>query len=714
MVRTTRRRWNGIKVQTFIFSLSDLSFSFSFTFSFTLYCRSQPQQQLPAFKLDREGVYIARDFSNMLRSKSRSASFDLGRKNHASVLSRTISASKFCRGDPVISQIHKNALKPIEPNPSMLADLSQKQVVGISTMQGHSHSDQNGEELKISKEKLAAMQEERGRLLNELRETKMVAQEANTKLSEALSSQQAAGANAEFDAVKESLSNSTRELKMKKENIESLKLELDKAKEIELRLKERDASCHRLEEELSNAKASQARAMGLLSESQRRIQELEDELQREKLSENKISRDHDGGCGHEDVESMKETIENLRFELQLAKENLARVHGGDKIALSKAQSPVDEVNSLKSELKSAIEAEETSKKAMDDLALALKEVATEANTVKEKLATTETELEHVKQEAAELKGMVRSIEEGYEKKLEEAKKENERNQHTIQRLTLETEESLLAWNAKEMGFVECIKKADEEKAHVQQENARLIESQKAAENATRTSREENFKLRDILKQALNEANVAKEAAAIARAENSQLKDSLVEKDEALDFIIQENERLRINEAAAHESIKGLKRFLSASATKPETEQGSIFRFTKSMAMHHKDGRKLNKAFSFNLSELKAANRHDQDAAVEAVEEDPEKAEALKGSIFDTVESPKSEPNTPMHRGEESECTEEKKGVNVEEADHQSAEVSHFSDAESERSSQRNRRPLLRRFGDLIRRKTSYRKEQVVE
>ncbi|KAJ6413641.1 hypothetical protein OIU84_006444 [Salix udensis] len=81
------------------------------------------------------------------------------------------------------------------------------------------------------------------------------------------------------------------------------------------------------------------------------------------------------------------------------------------------------------------------------------------------------------------------------------------------------------------------------------------------------AKQENQKVRDILKQALNEANVAKEAAGIARDENSQLKDVLAEKDNALVFITQENENLRINEAANLEEIKELKKFLSEASEK---------------------------------------------------------------------------------------------------------------------------------------------------
>ncbi|CAL5326851.1 unnamed protein product [Camellia sinensis] len=616
------------------------------------------------------------------------------------------------------------------------------------------------EELKMTKEQLDMTQEERDRACDELREMKIVAQEANMNLSERLSSLMVEEANAEINTVKEFLSNSKKELNMKEENIESLKFELDKAKQFEVILAERDVSFDRLKEEFSNLKASEARAMGLLFESKKRIQELEDEIGRGNLSKTKMidsvvsqtkqleqtkieleesklevvclhekiaklkvsprecKRDLGGACNHEDLDSTKEAFESLSSELQLMKENLARSQDSEKVASSKAKSLIEEMNLLKSELTLAIEAEEKSKKAMDDLALAIKEVATEAKQVKEKLGSTELELEHVKQEAEQLKVMVRSTEERYQKLLDEAKKENEQYKNTVERLRLEAEESLLAWNDKEIEFVNCIRRAEDDRTVAQEENTRLIESLKATENTITASREENFKLRDILKQALNEANVAKEAAAIAREENSQLKDSHAEKDEALDFLARENERLRINEAAAQQSIKELKWLLSVASAKEESkteedkEHGVIFKPASSTAEKIEDRKNLNKAFSFDLSELKFPIEL-EDVNEKVVDEDPVKAEALKGSIFDTVDSPMSEPHTPLHRRVSSLFTDDGEIIiHSEDLDH--LEGAHLDDAEHDRNSQRKRKALLYRFGDLLKRKNLHKKEASVE
>ncbi|KAE9450015.1 hypothetical protein C3L33_18085, partial [Rhododendron williamsianum] len=341
---------------------------------------------------------------------------------------------------------------------------------------------------------------------------------------------------------------------------------------------------------------------------------------------------------------------------------------------------------------------------------------TEANQAKEKLNRTELELQRVKQEAEELKGAAKGIEDRYKKLLEEEITEKERFKNTVERLRLEAEESLLAWNDKEIGFVLCIKRAEEERDLAQQENARLIESLKSTGNTTRISREENCKLRDILKQALNEASVAKEAASIAREENSQLKDSNAEKDETLEFLTRENERLRINEAAANESIKALKRLLSVESKKELKSDGKgqngRVKSAKSKTEEGEDRKKhgrTGRAFSFDLSELNIPNGY-EDVNEEVLDEDPIKAEALKGSIFDTVDSPKSAPHTPLHRRVPSSLTDDGKSINSEDSDY----LECSSSCEDERNPRRKSRQLLRRFGELVKRKSSLRKEPSIE
>ncbi|CAD5330450.1 unnamed protein product [Arabidopsis thaliana] len=254
-------------------------------------------------------------------------------------------------------------------------------------------------------------------------------------------------------------------------------------------------------------------------------------------------------------------IESLKTEMESTKESLAQAHEAAQASSLKVSELLEEMKSVKNELKSATDAEMTNEKAMDDLALALKEVATDCSQTKEKLVIVETELEAARIESQQWKD-----------KYEEVRKDAELLKNTSERLRIEAEESLLAWNGKESVFVTCIKRGEDEKNSLLDENNRLLEALVAAENLSKKAKEENHKVRDILKQAINEANVAKEAAGIARAENSNLKDALLDKEEELQFALKEIERVKVNEAVANDNIKKLKKMLSEIEVAMEEEK----------------------------------------------------------------------------------------------------------------------------------------------
>ncbi|KAB1200553.1 hypothetical protein CJ030_MR0G006957 [Morella rubra] len=583
------------------------------------------------------------------------------------------------------------------------------------------------DELRKTKEQLFVTEKERDRALHELKHMKKVAGEANIRLSEASSAEKVAEVKRELNSVQDSLAIASEELKIKENHIESLKLQLEKAK-----VSEKGASLNKLKGELGSVKSSEANAMALLSESNGRIQELEAEVKKGKesdtktfdslvaqtkqleqtkilLEESKLEisslretvKHFEGSSGKssaaqtcmEDNLGMQKALESLKSELLFARDSLADAQEGEKIASLKGKTLVEEMELLKNELRVATEAEENVKKAMDDLALALKEVATEANLLKEKLAVTEAELEYTKGEAEDSKAMLKSNENKYIELLDEARKEADRYKNTAERLRIEAEDSLLAWNGKETGFVECIKIAEEERFAAQEESRRLLELLTAAEKKAIASKEETQKVRDILKQALNEANVAKEAAGIARAENYQLKDSLAEKEDVSDSVSQENERLRRNEAAAFENIRELKRLLSETITKEMKREDK----DKSPTKEHKDGDVMRRAFSVNLGDqLKFHDKH------ETVDSDLGKYAALGGSMFDTVDS--SRPSSVFTaNGEET--------IRSDDFDHMKGTP--FEESDNDGSS-RKKRAILRRFVDLIRRRSLPKKEASTE
>ncbi|XP_015076416.1 WEB family protein At5g16730, chloroplastic-like [Solanum pennellii] len=423
------------------------------------------------------------------------------------------------------------------------------------------------------------------------------------------------------------------------------------------------------EEEVRHMKevAHEAQAMDILYNFKKRVHELEAEVAHRRLTESKIfdslasqTREFELtkieleeskveiSLLHEEIESLLASSEQnrwrcdgscsgkialekelgcLRFELGLAKANLAMIQERERFASSKAKALSDEVHLVRNELKFATYAEEKSQKALDDLALALKEIAAEAYEAKEKLSASQLELEQVKDEAGQLKQMVRNAEARYQKLLNEAKKESELHRETADRLSrLEFDESRLAEN--ETRYLTCIKKAEEEKKLAQDEAATLAVSLKAAERITRAAKREVYKLKGILKQAINEADAAKTAAGLARDENIQLKDSKAEKEESIRVLTQENERLEINEVAAQENVKKLKRLLSSSALKTEDREQE--------EEHYEDLHIKNTSSSVNLQQ----EQENLEAKIQ--DENLEMAKALKDTIFEINESPKSE------------------------------------------------------------------------
>uniref|UniRef100_A0ACD5Y1A9 Uncharacterized protein n=1 Tax=Avena sativa TaxID=4498 RepID=A0ACD5Y1A9_AVESA len=204
-----------------------------------------------------------------------------------------------------------------------------------------------------------------------------------------------------------------------------------------------------------------------------------------------------------------------------------------------------ETLSLQRQLKLAVEAEEKCKKAMDDLAIALTEQTTVAREAKSELSLVEAELKSARTEVEISKASLESMEEKLWLAQEEAV-----------RLKFESDELATASKEKERGLLDCIKIFEGEVNKAKEENDKLFESQ-------RVIRDENSRLREMLKHAVNEANVARESLEIARVENSQLHEDMSEKDSTLKSIVQEYESLKVSEAAAQSSIKELKDMIDA-------------------------------------------------------------------------------------------------------------------------------------------------------
>uniref|UniRef100_A0A0D9VQJ3 Uncharacterized protein n=1 Tax=Leersia perrieri TaxID=77586 RepID=A0A0D9VQJ3_9ORYZ len=205
---------------------------------------------------------------------------------------------------------------------------------------------------------------------------------------------------------------------------------------------------------------------------------------------------------------------------------------------------------VRGELRMALVAEEKNKKAMEELVLALKEVNGELRATRQQLARSQHEAETARLESDRLHVSLKRKDD----KLRALSDE-------VARLRADAEDSFAAWRGKESGFTSCMRSTEAELADTRRENARLLESQ-------RSGRDEIAKLRDILKQAVKDTKVVKEALEEARGENAMLRETLGDKDTAVKCTKQELECLRVTEAAARDSVKELQSLLVATSSSP--------------------------------------------------------------------------------------------------------------------------------------------------
>ncbi|XP_020580933.1 interactor of constitutive active ROPs 5-like isoform X2 [Phalaenopsis equestris] len=276
-----------------------------------------------------------------------------------------------------------------------------------------------------------------------------------------------------------------------------------------------------------------------------RIMKLELEVEKAKESEMKLLESLISQT--KELEQTKILLEEAKLEVRNLMESAGPPEKKGLLASVQAFQAQEEVRMLRNELRLALEAEEKSKKAMDDFAIALKEVTTEATLAKEELDVRISELEILRAESEHTKSLFQSSE---QKRQEAVEGYNE--------LKLEYQEASIAWKVKEDSFRNCVMISEEGMEKKDEENSKLVEAHRAA-------KEENSKLRDIIKQAVNEAMVVKESLALVRNENHELKELLSEKESALEKMKQEYESLKVSETAALASVKEMKNRLASSS-----------------------------------------------------------------------------------------------------------------------------------------------------
>jgi len=452
-----------------------------------------------------------------------------------------------------------------------------------------------------------------------------------------------------------------------------------------------------LEEELRREREEKVRALRDLEEARRdgesgakgaaeKVQLLEREVDKSKESERKMLESLIYQT--KQLEQAKISLEEAKLEIAALRqankglEAAARRGGAEQRSVKDLMfgGADEEIRVLRGELRAAMQGEERSRKAADDLSVALADVTMEAKQVKVWLSEAQAELEAAGAEAERLRGALAAA----EARLRAVSAEHDR-------CRLEADECAAAWADKERVLLDCVRASEEEVNRARQDNTKLVESQ-------RVIRDENARLRDILKQAVAEANVVKDSLELARAENARLNDAVADKDGALQSLRQEYECVKVSEAAAQGSLKELNSLLAATTTACSTPASTK---TAAAPDHGSKNGTLQSA-----SQRWMADKPRTPSSRRYSIGEPGK---LKGGFSQSARMGSLNPKERVFASL-SNIADLKSAADAamedfdDEFDH--IDESHYADMEDSMK-HKKKRPIFRKFGDLFRRKSFY-------
>ncbi|KAL2249154.1 UNVERIFIED_CONTAM: WEB family protein, chloroplastic [Sesamum indicum] len=474
------------------------------------------------------------------------------------------------------------------------------------------------EELQRVKQELAMTCDAKNQALSHAEDATKIA-EAHVEKVEALSAELAHLKSVLDSRAEMEASESSKFVSELKIEIDSLRLELEKAKTLEEKLAEKEATLEQLNVDLEAAKMAESYARNLVDELNERVEELACQAEQAKRLERSASESlesimkqlegsndslHDAECeiallkekvglleisigrqkgdleeserrlelAKEEASEMAKKVESLTFELETVKEEKAQSLNNEKLAATSVQTLLEEKNNLINELGSSRDEEEKSKKALESLASALHEVSSEARDTKEKLLSIQVENENYEAQIEDLKLVLKATNEKYESMLDDAKQEIdaltkslEQSKHDYQNLKAE-------WEQKELDLMTSVKKSEEENSSMENEISRLVNLLKMAEEEACATREEEDRWKTSFKEAESEVIYLKEVLGEAKAESMRLKEGLMDRENELQNILQENEELRKREAASQEKVEELSKLLEEALAKKQVEE----------------------------------------------------------------------------------------------------------------------------------------------
>ncbi|XP_022744778.1 WEB family protein At3g02930, chloroplastic-like [Durio zibethinus] len=423
-----------------------------------------------------------------------------------------------------------------------------------------------------------------------------------------------------IDSKHETEANENKEMMLKlKEEIESLKQQLEKAKTNEEKLMEKEAFIEQLNVDLEAARMAESYANNVVEEWKNRVEGLEMQIEEAKKLERSASEsldsvmkqlegnnnslhdaeseiaalkekvgllemtigrqrgdleesEHHINMAREEAAEIANLVESLKSELETVKEEKTQALNNEKLAASSVQSLLEEKNKLINELENSRDEEEKSKKAMESLASALHEVSAEARETKEKLLSSEAEHENYETQIEDLRLVLKSTNEKYETMLDGAKNEIDLLTNTIEQSKNEYQNSKIDWEQKELNLVNCVKKSEEENFSLEKEINRLANLLKQSEEEASASKKEEAQLKESLKEVESEVIYLQEALKEVKTESMKLKENMLDKETELQSVIQENKELRAREAASLKKVEELSKLLEEATIKKQSEE----------------------------------------------------------------------------------------------------------------------------------------------
>ncbi|CAI9785549.1 unnamed protein product [Fraxinus pennsylvanica] len=277
----------------------------------------------------------------------------------------------------------------------------------------------------------------------------------------------------------------------------------------------------------------------------------------------------------EEASKMMKKVEYLVSELETVREERIQASNNEKLAADSVQTLLEEKHKLINELENSRDEEEKSKKAMESLASALHDVSSEAREAKEKLLSVQIENEKYETQIEDLKMVLKATNEKYESMLDDAKQEIEALTNSLEQSKHDLQYSKTEWEQKELHLMGSVKQSEEENSSMEKEINRLVNLLNVAEEEASAAKEEEDHLKNSLKKAESEVIYLKEVVGKAKAKSMRLKEGLMDKENNLQNILQENEELQVREAASLKKIEELSKLLEDLPKKRVEENGEL-------------------------------------------------------------------------------------------------------------------------------------------